>query len=66
MRRNDELRVLFNEIVDSDEGGKLTRGRECCFGLVKQVKAIASKTINEDSEQRFSVRLLMQAAVAIS
>jgi len=65
MRRDDELRSLAHEIVDADERGHLTRGREGGFGFVEEVEAVAREAVFQERDEGLAVGLFVERFAAV-
>src|SRR3954449_13092586 len=66
MRGDQELRSEVNELVDAGEQRELAHRRERRLRFVEDVEAIAEKAIEQQREERFAVRLLVQRYAAVS
>src|SRR3954452_679984 len=66
MRGDQELRSEVNELVDAGEQGELAHRRERGLRLVEDVEAIAEEAIEQQREECFAVRLLVQRDAAVS
>ena len=60
MRRDDELRVLLDELVHAPHQRELAVHRKRRLGLVEEVEAARAEPVDRDVEERLAVRLLVQ------
>ena len=60
MCRDDELRVLVDELVHASHQRELAVHRQRRLGLVEEVEAARAETVDRDVEERLAVRLLVQ------
>ena len=63
MRRDDELRVLLDELVRSAASRELPGHRQRRLGLVEEVEAARAEAVQREREERLAVRLLVQRAL---
>src|SRR4026208_902179 len=65
MRRDNELRVIHDKIVDPRKHGELPLGRKRGFRFIKQVKAFSAKAVQLQRHERLAVGLLVQGFSAV-
>ena len=66
MRRDDELRLSLDKLMNCDERRQLAFWRECRFRFVKQVQPITPKLFCKKGEEGFTVRLLVKGFSSIA